>query len=312
MKTLSGDAYLRARDFLKARARPLEQALFDYRFEDGPDTAVLAALAVFQNEDGGFGRALEPDVRTPSSSALATGIALSVLKVMGTPYTHPLVSAAVAYLGATFDDERQVWRAVPPDTNDFPHAPWWHDEAGSLAETFASFKVIPRAQLVGLLHHYAELSDATWLADLTEACVTDIESLDDEAFGGGGDTLAYALSLAETAMLAAPYRARLLSRLRDMVPAVVSDDPAEWDSYVATPLKIAPLPTSPVAALLHKGLQRNLDYLIEQQAEQGYWEPSWQWGERYPEAWERAREAWRGVLTLDALTSLRAYGRLER
>lgn len=311
MKLLGSDAYARARNFLKTRARPLERALFEYRFEHGTDTAILAALTIFQNEDGGFGRALEPDVRTPASSALPTGMALNLLKVLGTPYTHPLVTRAVGYLTGAFDYTQKVWRVVPPNTNDFPHAPWWHDEEGTLAQTFDNFLVIPRAQIVGLLHHYSELVDPAWLAEVTEATVTGILTLEDDAFGGGGDTLVYALSLAETETLPESYRARLLPRLREVTDAIVSRDPAGWDSYVPTPLKIAPLPTSPVADLLDGDLQRNLDYLIEKQKADGYWEPSWSWGDSYPEAWQQAREEWRGVLTLDALTSLRAYGRLE-
>ena len=311
MKLFGSDAYTRARNFLKTRARPLERALFEYRFEDGAETAILAALTVFQNEDGGFGHALEPDVRTPASSALATGMALNLLKVLGTPYTHPLVTRAVGYLTNTFNYTQKVWRVVPPGTNDFPHAPWWHDEEGTLAQTFDNFLVIPRAQIVGLLHHYAELVDTAWLAEVTEATVSGILTLESDAFGGGGDTLVYALSLAETETLPEAYRARLLPRLREVAAAIVSRDPAGWDSYVPTPLKIAPLPTSPVADLLDEDLQRNLDYLIEKQTANGFWEPSWSWGNTFPEAWQQAREEWRGVLTLDALTSLRAFGRLE-
>lgn len=312
IKKLSNQAFMLARDFLKNRARPLERALFEYRFEDGPDTAILVALTLFQNEDGGFGNALEPDVRTPASSALATGIALNMLKVLGTPYTHPLVADAVGYLTGTFDYDQQVWRVVPPATNESPHAPWWHDEEGSLARTFDNFQIIPRAQLVGLLHHYAELVDDAWLAEVTEASVASVELLETKAFGGGGDTLAYALSLAETEMLPEQYRARLLPRLREVTEEVVSRDPEEWDSYVAPPLKIAPLPTSPVADLLGDDLQRHLDYVIADQEPGGYWQPSWSWGDAYPTAWQQAEEEWRGVLTLDHLTSLHAFGRLPR
>ena len=54
-----------------------------------------------------------------------------------------MVRKAVAYLITTYDNEAQVWRAVSPDTNSFPHAPWWHDEGGSLARLFDDFRIIP-------------------------------------------------------------------------------------------------------------------------------------------------------------------------
>ena len=77
MKQLSPEAFCRARHFLKAEARPLDRALFEHRFEKAPAQVVLNALDAYQNEDGGFGRALEADLRTPTSSALATGHGLS-------------------------------------------------------------------------------------------------------------------------------------------------------------------------------------------------------------------------------------------
>lgn len=54
--------YERARAFLYRSARPLDIARFQCHFKNGGKGAVLAALAADQNEDGGFGHALEPDL----------------------------------------------------------------------------------------------------------------------------------------------------------------------------------------------------------------------------------------------------------
>jgi len=312
MKRLSREQYEQARRFLKEEARPLDRAVFEYRFEEAPAHRVTDALASYQNPDGGFGRALEPDVRTPSSSALATGIALSLLKGVDRAAEHPMVSGAMAYLLDTFDREAWVWRVIPEDANDHPHAPWWHDDEGSLARTFDNFLVVPRAQLVGLLHDYAELVPEAWLDTLTEKTVSDIETLEEEAFAGGGDTLRYALELAETEPLPGRFKQRLLPRLRNLTDRIVSRDPDEWAEYSATPLKVAPSPDAAVAELLEDDLRRYLDYVIDRQTAEGTWEPTWTWGPLYPEAWEQAKQEWRGHVTLETLTSLRAFGRIER
>ena len=55
MKKLSREAFDRARDFIKAQARPLDRALFEHRFEGASADLVIAELACFQNDDGGFG-----------------------------------------------------------------------------------------------------------------------------------------------------------------------------------------------------------------------------------------------------------------
>ena len=311
MIRLKKDAFARARRFLQTEARPLERALYAHHFEEAPAGAVIEALAAFQNADGGFGRALEPDVRTPSSSALATGIGLRILRELGRPAGEPMVGRAVAYLRESLDAETWTWRVVPADTGAHPHAPWWHDEGGSLAHTFDDFLVIPRAELVGSLVHYRSLVPAGWLEVLIERTVRDLETI--EVLGsGGGDDLVYALRLAETAALPASYRERLLARLRVEVRRAASCDPAEWGGYCITPLKVAPLPSSTVADLLGEPLEVHLDYLVETQVTSGAWDPVWSWGGAYPEAWARARREWQGCLTLDNLVALAAFGRISR
>jgi hypothetical protein len=308
MKQLTREAFGRARQFLKTQARPLDRALFEYRFEDGPIEQVIEELARFQNDDGGLGHALEPDMRTPSSSALATGIGLRILKELQCPADHSLVSRAVQFLLNTFDEQAKVWRVVPPDTNSFPHAPWWHDEDGSLARTFDDFLIIPRAEIVGLLHHFSTLVSTDWLNDVTEHTVTAIETIENLGTGGGDD-LKYALSMVETEELPQHFKKRLLKRIRAAVPTVVSRDPQEWTSYCITPLKLVDSPHSAVADLLDDDLQVNLDYLIEHQTDEGTWEPTWTWGDLYPEIWEQAKLEWRGEITLHTLTILKAFGR---
>ena len=310
MKRLSREAFDRARQFLKTQARPLDRAMFEYRFEGASAESVIAELARFQNDDGGFGRALEPDLRTPSSSALATGIGLRMLKELKCSADHPMVRKAVQFLLATFDIQAKVWRVTPHDTNEFPHAGWWHDEDGSLARTFDGFQIIPRAEIVGLLHHFSSLVSADWLNDVTERTVADIETV--ETLGtGGGDDLGYALRLAETAELPQHFKDRLVTRVRAVIPTAVSRDPQEWDSYCIAPLKLVSSPQSIVADLFWDALQAHLDYQIDHQTPDGTWDPVWTWGDFYPDVWEQAKREWRGHLTLSALTALHAFGRIE-
>jgi hypothetical protein len=310
MRQLGREAFERARHFLVTQARPFERALFEYRFEGASVDGALAELARFQNEDGGFGRALEPDLRTPSSSALVTGIGLRMLRELGCQADHPMVRKAVAYLITTYDEAAQVWRVAPPDTNLFPHAPWWHDEDGSLARRFDGFRTIPRALVVGSLHYYSTLVSADWLDKVTEEMVRCIETVEVLGEGGGSD-LEYAIGLAETHNLPQPYATRLTARIREAIPAVVVRDSARWDSYCITPLRIVPSPQSFGADLIQDELQRHLDYQVTQQTPEGTWEPVWSWGETYPEVWAQAKLEWRGHLTLETLTQLNAFGRIE-
>ncbi len=57
----------KATDFIWRTARLLDRHRFAFLFLDGPRDAVLRALRPYQNADGGFGHALEPDLRGPVS-----------------------------------------------------------------------------------------------------------------------------------------------------------------------------------------------------------------------------------------------------
>lgn len=311
IKRLSPQAFERSRRFLETKARPLERAAFAYQFMGAPVDRVLDELACFQNSDGGFGRALEPDLRTPSSSALATGLGLRTLKELGCVADHPMVRKAVAYLVDTFDPGARTWQVAPADANAFPHAPWWHDDNGNLTQRFDGFRIIPRALIVALLHHYSALVQKRWLLQSIEETVKYIERVK-VLGGGGGSDLEYSISLAEAENLSPQFKARLKARIEKAIPAVVVRDASKWSSYCITPLRIIPAPQSLGADLITDELQMHLDYQIAHQTQDGTWDPTWSWGGAYPADWEQAKLEWRGVLTLEALSQLRAFRRLEQ
>ncbi len=309
MGYLSRESFERARRFLMTEARPLERALFRHHFEGASVERVVTELARFQNEDGGFGHALEPDLRTPTSSALATGIGLYLLTELDCPTDHPLVERSVVYLRSMWDAETRVWRVAPADTNEHPHAPWWHDEDGSLAERFDHFRIIPRVLILSGLWHYVPLVPAAWLDAVIEEAVGYLESVDVLGQGGGSD-LEYAIKLAAARNLPQSYADRLEARIGVSLPEVVVRDPDRWDTYCLTPLRVIPSPETPGAELIWSALQRHLDYQIAHQTPAGSWDPTWTWGDVYPEAWARAKTEWRGQLTLETLMQLDAFGRL--
>jgi hypothetical protein len=306
MQSLSAEAFGRAKDCLKTSGRPLEQARFTYLFEHGSLDEVASALAAYQNSDGGYGRALEPDAFTPTSGALATSIGLGVLRDCGATADHEQVRAAVGYLLATLDPEAKVWRIIPADANDYPHAPWWTDENGSLRQGFGGYEVNPRADLVGLLHTYATLVPADLLDELTERTISSVEAGAQEAHA-----LVCAVRLAETMELPARYRDRLAPRVRELVKQTAALDPAAWSEYGPQPLWYASAPGSLCVADLGSAVQANLDFRIAEQGEDGSWKPTFNWGGMYPDDAPKSERDSASVLTYNALAQLRAFGRIE-
>jgi hypothetical protein len=300
--TLSTQQLDRAAAFLREQARTLDRRLFELHFDGGSSEAVIDALADYQNEDGGFGRCLEPDFRLQASSPLATSVAFQYLRQAGAPAEHLVVAAGIQYLFASYEPGLERWPAVPPEVNDVPSAPWWQYDEES--EAAIEFRANPGAEIVGYLHAYAPLVPEVFLREATWSAMECLEELPDEM--EMHDALCF-LRMAEN--VPEPERGRVLEKLRRVVAVTIPRDPAAWDGYGATPLLFAPSPASPLAGCFGEELQADLDRFVARQGEDGAWAPNWSWG-RFEDDWRRAEREWKGALTVAALKTLRDYGRL--
>ena len=306
---MSKESATKAREFVLNAARPLEKALYGYHFQDGAMEAVLHELGKFQNPDGGFGRALEPDLRATESSALCAAIALEILAEIGAPASTPLLRPCVDYLLRTFDRKTAAWRIIPAAAEQSPHAPWWNQ--GGLREPFEKswdhFLANPRAKICAYLFHYQELAPTSFLDDLLGSVLVHLESEPDRV---SGDTLRCYLCLYEARNLPPEAGTRMRRKLERMVSCSVETDPSKWGSYCLKPLWTVKTPDSPFYPLIRQDVEKNLDYEIARQCEDGSWKPFWSWGNAYPADWVVAEKEWRGILTLDILRVMNAFGRL--
>ena len=146
-----------AKRFIFSEGRPLERSLFAYQFEQGCRDNVLAELAKFQNPDGGFGHALEPDLRSPLSTVAITAHALHILREIGIGSECPLVHRAIRYILKMYDHSRKGWRRAVPEINNAPHAPWWHYDENKGGTPIDEHWGNPSAEIVGYLVRYRDL-----------------------------------------------------------------------------------------------------------------------------------------------------------
>lgn len=118
--------YKHARNFIYKNARPLDLTRWKYLFEGGRKEDVLTALAEYQNDDGGFGHALEPDCWNPDSSPIQTWVATEIITEIGLEdKSHPVVQGILRYLSSGKDFDGHFWANTVVSNNDAPHAPWW-------------------------------------------------------------------------------------------------------------------------------------------------------------------------------------------
>jgi hypothetical protein len=279
-----------AAGFMAGHARVIDRRVFQRLFQDGPAGPVRDAVAAYRNDDGGFGHALEPDVRTPASQPAATEMALRIMDLTD-EWDTAMVTAAIDWLASIAPAEGGTAFAEP-SVADGPHAPWWVPAEGHPAS------LIQTGQITGLL--YARGFSHPWLDRATELMWARIGALTEpnsyEMFG--------VLSFLENV----PDRSRAQAAFDRVGPLLfernlVALDP-EAAGDIQTPLDFAPLPDSIARALFDDAtIATHLDHLAAAQRDDGGWMFNWL-------AWSPAAEAdWRGFLTVDALRILRANGR---
>jgi hypothetical protein len=303
MKRLTRSAYAQAVAYIRQTARPLEQARFAFHFENGAAAEVLAALSAFQNNDGGFGHGLEPDIRLADSSVIATTLAFQLFRECAVARDHPLVVRACQYLVSTYDADHVNWPIVPDHVDSAPHAPWWV-AGGDLDKSLAN----PRAEIAGYLNDYPEHFPAALREQVTASVIAYLSAQPGDM--EMHDLFCY-LRFWISENLPQMTRDRVLIKLTRIVDATVKRRRADWAGYGLNPLAVASKPDSPFAERLRAAIEENLDFVIETQADSGGWMPNWSWGDRWPDAWEQARDEWSGVLTLANLRTLHAFGRID-
>lgn len=281
----------RGTHFVWENARLLERAIFDYRLHNASPTRVLRILSAYQNDDGGFGHALEPDLRTPDSQPLFAEFALRTL------YECNLRAPEMAYRVVNFlaqhADLKQGIPAIFPSSKLYPRAAHWDNPISERPSIDRLTSLIGLANWQGIRH--------PWLQEAVEVCLEHIKSTRyDDAH-----TILNAFCLIES-----------LSRERsvDQLFGKLSDELLESNflcldvpvtTYGLTPLTCAPSPDSYCRCIFSDAqIEVHLDDLKAHQQADGGW----------PIEWEppggMARWAWRAYWTIMALTTLRAYGRI--
>lgn len=291
----------RAERFVWLTARVLEQRRFAFHFLQGEADAVETALDAYRNDDDGYGHALEPDLRGPVSQPLHVAYALRVLDETGR-CRGGRAERVCRYLTAHTTGDGAL-PALDASLRGYPYAPWLRisdDPPGDLLAT---------GPVVGLLRS----NDVwhAWLFRATDFCWAAVEGLD--------RTHPYEVRAALAFLASAPDPARAQEAVRRLGRLVREQGLALLDPSLAgrtAPPEgyapgehhyahdFAPTPDSPARGWFTDAeMERSLDHLIAQQQEDGGWPITWrEW------APGTALEG-RPMVTIEALRTLRAYGR---
>jgi hypothetical protein len=301
--------------FVAANARVLDQRRFERLFQGSSTTPVRDAVAAYRNADGGFGHALEPDVRDPASQPAATEMALRIMDETGS-WDKELVRGACDWLESVAPAEGGA-AMVNPSVTDWPHAPWWVPEDRHPASLIQTGMIAGTLHARNVCHPWLDRATETMWARLAE--VTSLSSCGDQspqtplAFPGGTNPprppSAYDMFGILRFLQHVPDRDRARDAFGRVGPLIIDRDLVALDPEAAgevhSPLDFAPEPDSLARELFDEAtIKAHLDHLARAQRDDGGWMFNWL-------AWSPAAEReWRGFLTVDALRILRANGYL--
>src|SRR6195256_4129126 len=154
-----------AERFIWTAARLVDRHRYARLFKGGTAEPVIDALRGYRNPDGGFGHALEPDLRCPGSQPAPTLYALEILSEAGAA-DGELARDARGWIARIAAPDGGI-PSVLPGFEEYPHAPWFQPEPGS---------VLTLALAATL--HAGGVTDDAWLDRATDWCWRSIETTD--------------------------------------------------------------------------------------------------------------------------------------
>lgn len=286
-----------AERFVLTNGRVLDRHRLAVLLHDGPRERVHAALRVYRNADGGFGHGLEPDLRAAHSEPLATHGALAVLDEID-GLQDPMVADATTWIASIALPDGGIPFALPAAAGT-PHAPWI-DPTAEPTGSHLTFALAGLAQRARWSYH-RESEPQRWIGRATAWCWERLEQ--PERLG------AYDVKFALEFLDAVDDDERARAAITRIAPLLRDDGSLPVAGGTAdeqlTPLVLSPHPGRRSRALFADAtIAAELDRLEAGQQDDGGW--TFDWGSWCP---AQAVE-WRGIVTLQALATLVAHGRI--
>jgi hypothetical protein len=276
-----------AERFVHANSRVIDRHRLAVLLDAASAAPVLEALRPYRNPDGGFGHALEPDVRAPESEPASTLAALEVLIEIGA-VEDPMTADAAAWIATIAEPDGGV-PFVMPTAAEHPHGPWMVPSPGGSFLTYALAAALLQAG-----------SREPWLARATDWCWSQLEG--PEALRG------YAVKFALDFLDQVPDEERARTAIERLGASLDEDGsirvPGGTENERILPLTLSPRPGGRSRGLFTEDqIREGLDLLEGGQQADGGWTVDYL-------AWSPGQAIeWRGIETLRALATLRGHGR---
>lgn len=303
--------YNKVRAWVFRNARHLEVTLWKCVLEDGSKLDVVEALQAFQNEDGGFGHALEADNWNPESSPIQVHQALMILNMIQFyDMSHPIYEGIWKYLESEKDLLENGWRFTIPSNDNYPRAPWWnYDEEANKKEVYGI-----TADLAAFILKYGDRDNAIYRKAMKLADGL-IESLLKEK--ASGDMWLKSFPRLMKVLEEEQIGDYDISALKDIIStkttAHIEHNTENWCNYGGRPSDFIKTPQSYLYEPNTEIVEKELDYLIDTLPDEDVWGITWSWFdnmEQYERYFRISEIWWKGYCAIEKMLFLRNFKRL--
>ncbi|MEO2506958.1 hypothetical protein ABHA01_04105 [Clostridium paraputrificum] len=301
------DYYTLAKKFILKNSRPLDMARWNYLFEDGSKEDVISVLKTYQNDDGGFANALEPDCWNINSTPLQTWVATQIIKEINLDdKNHPIIKGILDYLSSKDEFDGHRWHGLNTVvTNDnYPHAPWWSYRQKQ-ESTYN-----PTASLIGFILKYAEKDTAIYRS----AC-----ELSEEAYDYFKKNFPLE-SMHESACFVELYHymkecsifnlldmEEFKKLLQKQIKQVITYDTKIWSTdYICKPSLFINSKSSDFYLENKEICDFEYEFILKTQNEDGSWGVTWDWND-YPEQWAISKNWWQSDIIIKNIKYIREF-----
>jgi len=299
----------KARAFIYRNARPLDLARFQYHFENGSKEAVMTVLSYYQNEDGGFGHAVEADCWNPNSTPLHCNTASEIIREIDyADHLHPVIQGLLKWYASGKHFNGKNWEITVASNNDYPHAPWWHTDSVSSCHTDYN----GTAQIAGFIARYADKESNIFKLGVRIANEA-IAALAPEEIGDMHTCVCYMrmADLFEKGNAAAYISFdELKQKLHKSINKLIVTDTSKWSSYVCQPSCFITSTESEYYPDNKEIADYECRYIINTQLPDGSWNIGWTWGGNFPDEWAISKNWWKAQWIIQNLLYLKGFGLL--
>ena len=295
--------------WIHKNARELEIAIWKYHFEDGNKEDVINALMYYQNKDGGFGNAVDPDNWNINSLPYATLFVINILNdIKFYDMQHSIYLGIKRYIDIESNFPEGLTFTVATN-KDYPHANFYNyienynkTESTGIILGFCSF----------IIEHYRDSKKYSEALEIADKMIGKIQSHTLGDMGPAG-YISLVNAMKHSKIKSYDY-GKLELRLRELVNNSIQRNPEQWHSYGYRPSDYIKSKNSIFYQENMAIVNVELDFLHDTLPENDVWPISWSWFEnnnKYPKESVISGNWCKSIKAIERTKFLKNFGRIQ-